>query len=168
MILIAFGSNLSHPRHGPSQRVIEAAMGRLAEARVEIVRRSPFYETAPVPASDQADFVNAVAAVRTARKPAPLLALLHRIEAAFGRIRGARNEARVLDLDLLAWNDTVSAVDPILPHPRLHLRAFVLLPLRDAAPGWRHPVLGRTVEEMITALPAKAVAGVRLLSGVGG
>jgi 2-amino-4-hydroxy-6-hydroxymethyldihydropteridine diphosphokinase len=93
--------------------------------------------------------------------PAALLALLHRIEASFGRSRAVRNEARVLDLDLLAWNDRVSATDPLLPHPRLHERAFVLLPLRDVAPAWRHPVSGKSVTDMIADLPPAALIGVR-------
>jgi 2-amino-4-hydroxy-6-hydroxymethyldihydropteridine diphosphokinase len=114
-----------------------------------------------VPASDQPDFINAVVIVESPFEPAALLALLHRVEASFGRIRAVRNEARVLDLDLLAWNDRVSAADPSLPHPRLHERAFVLLPLRDVAPAWRHPISGKSVSEMIADLPPEALAGVR-------
>ena len=76
--------------------------------------------------------------------PAELLAVLHDVEEQFGRVRRERNEARVLDLDLLAFNDRVSAPGetPILPHPRMGERAFVLLPLSEVAPTWRHPVNG--------------------------
>jgi 2-amino-4-hydroxy-6-hydroxymethyldihydropteridine diphosphokinase len=161
MILVALGSNLSHPRHGAPDAVLKAAIASLAANGVRVVARSAFYRTAPVPASDQPDFVNAVVAVESAAEPAALLALLHRIEASFGRSRAVRNEARVLDLDLLAWNDRVSATDPLLPHPRLHERAFVLLPLRDVAPAWRHPVSGKSVTDMIADLPPAALIGVR-------
>jgi 2-amino-4-hydroxy-6-hydroxymethyldihydropteridine diphosphokinase len=161
MILIALGSNLPHPQHGAPEAVLKAAIALLEAEGVRVVARSAFYRTAPVPASDQPDFVNAVVAVESPMEPAALLALLHRIEESFGRRRAVRNEARVLDLDLLAWKDRVSATEPLLPHPRLHERAFVLLPLHDVAPGWRHPVRGKGVDEMIADLPPAALAGVR-------
>jgi 2-amino-4-hydroxy-6-hydroxymethyldihydropteridine diphosphokinase len=164
MILIALGSNLSHPQHGAPEAVLNAAIEALEANGVRSLARSAFYRTAPVPAADQPDFVNAVVAVESPTEPAALLALLHRIEASFGRIRSARNEARVLDLDLLAWNDRVSTADPLLPHPRLHERAFVLLPLRDVAPAWRHPISGKSVSEMIADLPPAALAGVRRIT----
>jgi 2-amino-4-hydroxy-6-hydroxymethyldihydropteridine diphosphokinase len=99
--------------------------------------------------------VNGVVAITTRLAPPALLALLHRTERHFGRKRRRRNEPRVLDLDLLDYDGLVegegSAVT--LPHPRLHERAFVLLPLRDVVPGWRHPVSGQSVEALIAALP---------------
>ena len=110
-----------------------------------------------MPPSDQPWFVNGVAAVATALAPAPLLALLHRIEAAFGRVRGAPNAARALDLDLLAYGARVQtpppgSLEPTLPHPRLADRAFVLLPLAEVAPAWYHPATGRPLTELIGAL----------------
>ena len=124
------------------------------------MRRSRWYESAPVPASDQPWFVNGVAAVETELSAADLLALLHRMEADFGRERRVRDEARVLDLDLLAYGDRVSAPGetPVLPHPRMAERAFVLLPLADLAPGWRHPVSGLSAAEMAGQLPPDQVA----------
>jgi 2-amino-4-hydroxy-6-hydroxymethyldihydropteridine diphosphokinase len=88
-----------------------------------------------------------------------LLALLQKVERAFGRRRAVRNEARPLDLDLLDYDGRILDIPGlVLPHPRLHLRAFVLLPLRDVAPGWRHPVLGETVSELIAKLPDDQIA----------
>ena len=110
-----------------------------------------------MPPSDQPWFVNGVARVETALEPAALLAALHRVEAAFGRVRGVPNAARTLDLDLLAYGDRVAAPapggsGPILPHPRMTERAFVLLPLADVAPAWYHPATGRSLAELIQSL----------------
>jgi 2-amino-4-hydroxy-6-hydroxymethyldihydropteridine diphosphokinase len=83
-----------------------------------------------------------------------LLALLHRIEDEFGRVRGERNAARLLDLDLLAYGSIVKHDGTLqLPHPRMHLRAFALLPLREIAPRWVHPWLGKSLDTLIAELP---------------
>jgi 2-amino-4-hydroxy-6-hydroxymethyldihydropteridine diphosphokinase len=127
---------------------------RLEAEGVIILARSPWYETAPVPLSDQPWFVNGVADVTTTLGAVKLLDLLHRIEGEFGRNRAGVNEARSLDLDLLAYGDLVwQESAPLLPHPRLCQRAFVLLPLKDLAPSWRHPATRLTLEEMIRDMP---------------
>lgn len=154
MILIGLGANLEHPRYGPPRQTLEAALEALRKSGVVILARSRWYRSAPVPPSDQPWFVNAVASVETSLSPAALLARLHEIEARFGRSRRRRNEARVLDLDLLAYHDRVSAPgeSPVLPHPRLAERAFVVLPLAEVAPDWRHPVSGLGVSELVGRL----------------
>lgn len=156
MILLGLGANLASTRYGTPQVTLEAALRALEEAGVAVERQSPWYRSAPVPQDDQPWYVNGVVAVRTALGPEALLALLHRIERAFGRVRRERNEPRVLDLDLLDYDGLVRAGDagPELPHPRLHQRGFVLLPLRDIAPHWRHPVTGQGLEALIAALSA--------------
>ena len=113
-----------------------------------------------MPPSAQPWYVNGVAVVRTALRPPALLAALNQIETGSGRVRASRNDPRVIDLDLLGYHRTLSrgGAPPTLPHPRLHERAFVLLPLREVAPRWRHPGDGRTVAAMIAALPAGKVA----------
>jgi 2-amino-4-hydroxy-6-hydroxymethyldihydropteridine diphosphokinase len=127
---------------------------------------SRWYQTEPLPPSGQPPYVNAVAhlgAPTGAVEPdaADLLAWLQRIEASAGRVRSEPNAARTLDLDIIAVGadgQTVRAApDPVLPHPRAHLRAFVLMPLLDVAPGWVHPVLGLTVGELLAALPPQGV-----------
>lgn len=155
MILIALGSNLAHPQIGPPAAVLDAALDEMLAVGIRVVRVSRYYASAPVPASDQPWFVNAAAEIESALPPADLLARLHEIEAAFGRRRGEANAARSLDLDLLAYGDEIAATGEAvqLPHPRLAERAFVLLPLHDLVPDWRHPVSGRTVREMLAELP---------------
>ena len=125
-------------------------METLQASGVGVQARSRWYRSAPVPPSDQPWFVNAVASLETGLSPAELLAKLHEIEAAFGRTRLGRNEARVLDLDLLAYHGRVSAPgeSPVLPHPRLAERAFVVLPLAELAPGWQHPVSGLSASQL--------------------
>ncbi len=132
----------------------------LGEFGVTVLRRSRWYESEPVPRSDQPWFVNGVVLVETALDPEALLDVLHAIEARFGRVRQALNAPRVIDLDLLVYGDLVR-VDtrpPALPHPRLAGRAFVLLPMRDVAPRWRDPGSGRSLDEMIAALPGDYTA----------
>jgi 2-amino-4-hydroxy-6-hydroxymethyldihydropteridine diphosphokinase len=160
MILIGLGGNLPSGVGTPDV-TIAAAVEAMAAAGLRIEARSRNYRSAPVPPSAQPWYVNAVLAVATDLPPRDLLSLLHRIEAKFGRERREVNGARTLDLDLLAYDERVQAGDegePDLPHPRLHHRAFVLLPLAEVAPGWRHPITGETVEHLIAALPEDQVA----------
>jgi 2-amino-4-hydroxy-6-hydroxymethyldihydropteridine diphosphokinase len=113
-----------------------------------------------VPPSDQPDYINGVLQVDTRMPPDVLLRVLHGVEGAFGRCRGERNAVRTLDLDLLAYGsvtkDSSAAVE--IPHPRMHERAFVLRPLADLAPSWRHPRLGLTTMEMLAAVPPGQIA----------
>ncbi len=157
MILLGLGANLPSAAGTPAA-TLAAALDALAQAGVTIERRSPWYRTAPVPAGDQPWYVNGIAVVATALGPTELLALLHRVEARFGRVRRTRNEARPLDLDILDYDGLVRETAPVLPHPRLHQRGFVLLPLHDVAPGWRHPVTGEGLPEMIARLPPDQLA----------
>jgi len=153
MILIALGANLPSPVGRP-QQTLEAALHQLEASGVRVVARSGWYRTAPVPVSDQPWFLNAVARVETALEPPALLALLRQVELKFGRQRSVRNAARTLDLDIIDYEGKVEISPELtLPHPRMQDRAFVLLPLAEVAPAWRHPTLGKTVESLISALP---------------
>ncbi len=153
MILIGLGANLPSVT-GPPRRTLEIALTRLEARGVHVVACSRWYETAPVPISDQPWYVNAVARVETPLDPAALLACLHDIERGFGRIRTVVNAPRAIDLDLLAYHDRVETGPPQLPHPRLNDRAFVLFPLRDVGPDWIDPKTGASLDTLIARLPA--------------
>jgi 2-amino-4-hydroxy-6-hydroxymethyldihydropteridine diphosphokinase len=152
MILIGLGANLPS-EVGPPRATLEAALRALQAAGIRLERRSPWYRSAPLPPSGQAWYVNGVALAATTLGPLALLGLLHRVEAGFGRRRGRRNAPRVLDLDLLDYDGLVRRGRVDLPHPRLGERAFVLRPLADVAPLWRHPVTGRGLAELLASLP---------------
>jgi 2-amino-4-hydroxy-6-hydroxymethyldihydropteridine diphosphokinase len=159
-IYIALGANLDHPEYGPPKRVLEAALEELGRRGVAVRRVSPWYRTAPVPASDQPWYVNAVAEVATDLGADRLLGLLHEVEAAFGRVRSVPNAARLIDLDLLDYHGELAAGGPgkaTLPHPRLEGRAFVIRPLADLAPTWRHPRTGASIQALLAGLPANQV-----------
>jgi 2-amino-4-hydroxy-6-hydroxymethyldihydropteridine diphosphokinase len=152
VILIAVGANLQS-RFGPPRAACDEALRALEERGIRVVARSRWWESAPVPLSDQPWYVNGVAVVETDLDPAALLAELHAVEDTLGRVRTVRNAPRVIDLDLLAYDDRVIDADIIVPHPRMDGRAFVILPLAEVAPQWRHPVTGQGVQELVAALP---------------
>lgn len=155
MILIAMGANLEGPL-GPPLATIRAALALLPSHGVEVKKISSFYRTEPVPASDQPWYVNGVAVVETGLTPSGLLSALFAIEKKCGRDREQekeKNAARVLDLDVLDYEGRIlDEGDVIVPHPRLAARAFVLFPLRDVAPDWRHPLNGLSVSQLLSGL----------------
>jgi 2-amino-4-hydroxy-6-hydroxymethyldihydropteridine diphosphokinase len=158
---VALGANLGD-RIGTLTAALEA-LGRLGT--VEAV--SPMYETDPAGYVDQPAFLNAVARLKTVLPPRRLLEALHEIESAFGRTRTFRNAPRTLDLDLLLYDDLViDEPELVLPHPRLHERAFVLVPLAQIAGGIMHPVLQRSVADLLRDLGE--IDGVRPWTSDGG
>ena len=166
MILVAIGANLPAPDGTTPLETCDTAVRALAKlpgSRLEAVSR--WYETAPVPPSGQPNYINGVVRMtrqpRAAITPESMLSALQAIEARFGRRRAEANAARTLDLDLIDLDGLVrNAPDPILPHPRAHLRAFVLLPLLDVAPDWVHPANGQTAQVLLRTVDR---AGVRRL-----
>ena len=156
-IYIGLGANLPHPRYGAPVDTLKAALADLGAHGVEIRGLSPWYRSAPVPVSDQPWYVNAVAEIAAGLPPDTLLAVLHEVEEAFGRVRSEPNAARRIDLDLLDFCGEIASGGPgkaTLPHPRMAARAFVMRPLADLAPAWRHPVTGAPIAALVAALPA--------------
>jgi 2-amino-4-hydroxy-6-hydroxymethyldihydropteridine diphosphokinase len=157
MIVIAFGSNLPGPWGTPRQ-TIERAVQALAAEGVVLVQLSTVLETAPYGKPNQPDFVNAVAVVATHKSPDALMRSLHMIERRAGRKRGRRWGPRTLDLDLIDYHGLVRRkasldITPlVLPHPGLSLRSFVLEPMAEIAPRWRHPITRQTAKEALRQL----------------
>lgn len=149
MILIALGSNAPFEGLQPAG-ILWAALRRLEGVGVRPMAVSRLYASPAWPNPHDPPFVNAVAHVSTALTPAALLAALHAVEAGFGRERRVVNAPRTLDLDIVDFDGRVEAGDsPLLPHPRAHQRAFVLAPLADVAPLWRHPVTQEPVRALL-------------------
>lgn len=154
-IYIALGSNQAYRRRTPVQTLC-FALNALKSNGVELVSASRPFKTPAWPDPADPPFANACARIETSLSPDALMVLLHGLETEFGRARTVRNAPRTLDLDLIDYRAEViegGEGELILPHPRAHLRAFVLLPLRDIAPHWHHPATGESLTRLIAALP---------------
>ncbi|MEM9798477.1 MAG: 2-amino-4-hydroxy-6-hydroxymethyldihydropteridine diphosphokinase [Pseudomonadota bacterium] len=181
--IIAFGANLGLTARSNANRIQRAAR----DVGILPTDMSRLYRTPAFPPGSGPDYVNAVGLLRTAVPPSAVLARLHAVETRHGRRRDVRWGARLLDLDLLAVDGLIRPDPPrlrqwidlpaeeqiralpdrlVLPHPRLQDRAFVLVPLCDVAPSWRHPLTGRTAQAMRDGLPAAESAAVRPLLGL--
>ncbi|WGU38722.1 2-amino-4-hydroxy-6-hydroxymethyldihydropteridine diphosphokinase [Phenylobacterium sp. NIBR 498073] len=146
--VVALGGNVAGD-YGSSEALLEAALARFAEAGLPILRRSSWWRSAAWPDPSDQEYRNGVVLVEARLSPQALIRTLFMLENEFGRMRSVRNAPRTLDLDLIAHGRIVSD-DPelTLPHPRAHERLFVMGPLAQIAPEWRHPVLGRTAAEL--------------------
>lgn len=153
LVYLALGSNL-----GDRAANLRAAIERLAPG-LNVLRQSHIYETEPWGYADQPAFLNMVVEADTSLEPDSLLTFLKNIEAEMGREATFRNGPRLIDLDILFYDNLVLDTPPlVIPHPRLHERAFVLVPLADLAPEFLHPVLGETILHLLMQADLKGVA----------
>lgn len=152
-MIVALGSNRPGD-HPSSEALLERVVSWFPQAGLPVLARSRWWRSAAWPDPSGQDYRNGVAVVEANGPPSVVLEALFAIEREFGRIRGAPNAPRTLDLDLVAHGRAVLA-DPglILPHPRAHDRLFVMGPLAEIAPEWRHPVSGRTAAELASSAP---------------
>ena len=179
LIIVALGANVTSDAGNP-QKTLEIALRLINLREINVMRVSSLWRTPAFPSESGEEFVNAVASVRCSLTPLELLETLHEIENQLGRVRTKRWEPRSCDLDVIACGDIVapnrdevrrlmalglSAIDEpppdqlVLPHPRMHERGFVLAPMAEVAPDWRHPVLGKTTNELLAELPAENLEG---------
>lgn len=158
MILIGLGSSLPFCGRAPQELAARAIVALSGLGKISAASR--LYTSPAWPDPTDPPFVNAVVRLETGLAPEALLAALNAIEAAFGRVRGRKYGPRTLDLDLLDYNGRVRAADAdsplILPHPAIAGRDFVLSPLAEIAPDWRHPVSGESAEALLARLETRA------------
>lgn len=165
-VVIGIGGNLIS-RFGSATSTVQEAITRLEDdINLTVVRTSPLYKSRPMPVSDQPDYINAAILVQTELNPGQLLAVLQNMELEMGRMPSDRWGSRIIDLDILAyerevlpskssWDEITHTMDPravvheaVVPHPRLHERAFASVPFAKIAPKWRHPVFGTTIADI--------------------
>ena len=155
IVFLSLGSNM-----GDRQANLAEAVGILSE-KMRLLRQSSLYETAAWGYTEQADFLNQVVQFETNLKPLPLLNFLKKTEVEIGRVENFRYGPRLIDIDILFYDDLIRNTKKLqIPHPRIAERAFVLVPLNEIAPDFVHPLLGKTITEMLAEVPEKE--GVRL------
>ncbi len=151
-VFLALGTNLDD-----RMAHLRAALDALPPD-VQIMKRSPVYETPAWGYEDQGPFLNMVIEGRTELEPEALLARLKQLETELGRTPSFHWGPRIIDIDILFYDQLIlKAANLTIPHPRLHERAFVLVPLADVAPEWKHPVLGKTVRQLLSEVDTSGI-----------
>ena len=160
MILIAIGSNLKSDIYGsPLKNCINGV--KILRENFFVKKVSKFYKTEPIPKSDQPWFVNGVVEIKTNLHPRDILQKLFSIENYFKRIRKIKNEPRIIDLDLISYKNFISnRKSLVLPHPRMHQRMFVIKPICDINPKWRHPILKKKALNLSKKLANQKISNI--------
>jgi len=156
MILIALGSNVSS-LWGPPRSTLERTIGSLDSGGCRLIKASSLFETAPFGKTDQPNFVNAVVRIACEMTPEALLEQLQRLERLAGRVHSEKWGPRPLDLDIIDFDGLIrQEPPPVLPHPGIPQRPFVLAPIAEVAPRWRHPILRKTAAQMLEQLKGQS------------
>lgn len=166
-IYIGLGANQAYGRSSPLE-TLNSGLKALVDSSVTVTALSRPWRTPAWPDPAQPPFVNGAARLETDLTASALMQVLHDIESRLGRRRSVRNAPRTLDLDLIDYRGQINEAGqgaPILPHPRAHARAFVLLPLREIAPYWRHPVSKASIQALLAATPLTDRAACRPAGG---
>ena len=164
MIYIGLGANLPSTA-GPPETTLRRVLALLPQRGVVVEAVSPFYRSPAWPKASDPMFVNAVARVRTKLTPGELMRVLLQIETEFGRKRAVKWAPRTLDLDIVDYAGLVTdAAHLMLPHPQMHERNFVLRPLADIAPDWRHPITGERVGDLLKIVGEEDLAKLEIAS----
>ena len=146
---IALGANLKRNKDLSIQENIQSSFKYFPDHGINLIKISNWYKSEPYPKLSQPWYVNTIAKITTNESSENLINSLHQIEYLFGRKRIKQNESRTLDLDIIDYNGIIKRENPILPHPRMHIRKFVLLPLRDIEPEWKHPNYKININDLI-------------------
>ena len=156
MIYIGIGSNLNGKNNETPLQNCKKALVELKK-EVNICKISSWYKSEPIPVSNQPWFINGVIEISTNKSSLDLLEFILSIEKVFGRVREKKNEARILDLDIIDYKKKILYIKNklIIPHPRMHERSFVLQPLNELNPKWIHPIKKKGIKELIRNLNNK-------------
>jgi len=157
MVILGLGSNLSS-KFGDRFKNIELAMSLIESNNIQILQKSSFYETPSYPDKSNPKFINMVVTINTNLNPLEFLNLILSIETKLGRIRGKKNDPRTCDLDIIDFNSKIIEIDSnninfSSPHKKLINRNFVLYPLKEILPLWKHPVTNESIDILISKLP---------------
>ncbi len=156
MIFLSIGSNLKS-KWGNRFQNVKMAIDKISHEKINIKKISSFYETPSYPDKNHPKFINIVIEVEFYDDPEDLLKKILLIEKRLGRVRNLKNEPRTFDIDIIDFNGLILNKDNInLPHPKMHLRNFVLFPLKEICPTWMHPILNKKVNVLIENLTLTA------------
>lgn len=154
MIILGLGANLSG-EYGSPLECLAKIPEFLQKKGIQTVNSSNVWKSAPVPISDQPWYHNAIIEIDTDKSPQELLTIIAEIEVKMGRVRNQKNEARIIDIDIISYNDEIIVLNNLnIPHERMSERAFVLFPLQEISPDWQHPATQKKIKELIEELPS--------------
>jgi len=156
LIYLAIGSNLSGLNNETPIQNCNLVLDTIKK-ELSVKKKSSWYKSQPIPVSNQSWYVNGVIEVETEKDPLELLNFLIDLEKSFGRIRNKKNESRIIDLDIIDYNQKVLNINDklIIPHPRMNERAFVLLPLYEINPFWTHPITNENISDLVNNVKNK-------------